>query len=319
MAKRYRHLTASDRDRLAMMRWSGWSLRRIARKMGRDPSTISRELKRNAPPIQRGLYLPYKAQARAELRWGKAVNRERIRDRWARSYISRRLQSGWTPELISGRMKILRPRQAYSHEAIYQWVYSQASHLIPCLPRRHRNRRRRGYGRRSRKYHIPNRIHVGERPAAANERRQSGHWEADTIVSSRSSPVLQLAVERRARYTILNRLRGRHSAAMRAALNRSMRHLPVRHLRSITYDNGSENVEHGKVNDTLGTKSFFCTPYTSQERGTVENTAGLVRRFFPKGTNFARVSSKKVKAVQYWLNHRPRKVLNYKTPAEVFR
>lgn len=130
---------------------------------------------------------------------------------------------------------------------------------------------------------------------------------------------LQLAVDRKSRYTVLNRLPRRTAAAMRTGLNRSLAHLPRSLRRTLTYDNGTENVEPLRVNAVLGTQSYFCTPYTSQERGTVENTAGLVRRFFPKRTNFDTLRHTHVKAVQRWLNHRPRRVLHFQTPAEVFR
>jgi IS30 family transposase len=130
---------------------------------------------------------------------------------------------------------------------------------------------------------------------------------------------VQVAVERKTRYTVLNWLPKRKAAHMRVALNRSLSRYPQGMRRTITYDNGGENADHKLTDKVLGTRSFFCTAYTAQERGTVENTAGLVRRKFPKKTSFGTVSPRQVKAVQYWLNHRPRKILGYKTPVEAFR
>lgn len=315
----YRHLTAEERDHLAVWRGQGLSNRAIAKKLGRHPATIGRELKRNAPPINRGYYLSHKAQARARARWQAAVRRARIRDPWVRCYVVRQLRRGWSPELIAGRLKRLRPEQAVSHETIYQWVYEEARELIGCLLRRHRKRLRRGYSRKHAKPHIPARVAITERPAAANLRRQVGHWEADTMQLRRGQEALQVVVDRKSRYSILNALERRTAKAMRVALNRSLCRLPLCARRTITYDNGGENVEHLRVNGVLGMRSFFCTPYTSQERGTVENTVGLVRRFFPKRVDPAVVCRKRVKAVERWLNHRPRRVLNFRTPAEVFR
>ena len=319
MKKRYGHLTADERDRLAVLRSKGISRRAISRELGRDPATISRELKRNAPPIHAGYYLPHKAQARAETRRRMAVRRKRLRDPWVRGYVRRQMQRGWSPELIAGRLKRLRPKQAVSHEAIYQWLYTEARDLIRCLVRRHRKRLRRGYSRKHVKAHIPARVAITQRPAAANRREQLGHWEADTMQIRRGKESVQVVVDRKSRYTILNLLDRKTAVAMRVAMNRSLSRLPRNARRTITYDNGTENVQHLRVNAVLGTRSFFCTPYTSQERGTVENTAGLVRRFFPKHGFRATIDRYDVKGVERWLNHRPRRVLHFKTPAETFR
>jgi IS30 family transposase len=214
------------------------------------------------------------------------VRRPRLRDPWVRASVTRQLRRGWSPELIAGRLQRLRPTQAVSHEAIYQWGYAETRDLIPCLVRQHRRRKRRGYSRRHTKAHIPSGAAMTGPQPAATARRQLGHWEADTMVTRQGKAALQLAVDRKSRYAILNRLPRRTAAAMRAGLNRSLARFPRQVRHTITYDNGTENVEPQHVNAVLGSRSYFCTPYTSQERGTVENTAGLVRRFFPKRTNF---------------------------------
>jgi len=319
MPKKYTHLTVAERDKLAAIQDRGKSIRAIARELGRPHCTIVRELRRNGAPINECRYLANRAQKRAEARRQKASRRQRIANRWARHYIVTSLRRGWSPELISGRMRRLRPDEAVSHEAIYQWVYVEARHLISFLVRRHRVRHPRTWMRRSRKTRILGRIHVTERPKATNERRRLGDWEADTIGQRLSRPALQVVVDRKSWYSILNWLLKRNARLMRSALNRSLSRYPAKVRRTITYDNGGENADHLISNAVLGTKSYFCTPYTAQERGTVENTAGLIRRRFPKDTNFGTVSRREVKAVQYWLNHRPRKILGYKTPAEAFR
>jgi IS30 family transposase len=221
--------------------------------------------------------------------------------------------------VIAGRLRRLRPTQAVSHETIYSWIYHQARHLIPTLLRHHRRRRPRGYSRKHRTSHIPGRIPVTQRPAAARDRRRVGDWEADTMISRQGPAALQVVVDRMSRYTRLNRLPRRTARAMRLTLTRALAPLPPQARHTITYDNGSENADHQRVNATLGMRSYFCTPYTSQERGTVENTAGLVRRFFPKRTNFGTLRASAIKAVERWLNHRPRRILGFQTPAEVFR
>ena len=312
-------LMLTEREELSRLLAQGASLRASARALGRAPSSLSRELRRNAGPVYHRAYMAHRAQARAARRSRRAVCHGRLRDPWVRWYVARQLVRRWSPELIAGRLARLRPAQAVSHETIYAWVYAEARHLIGWLPRRHRLRRRRGYSRKHAKVHMPGRVPIGQRPTVANERRRIGDWEADTMVTRRGPEALQVAGDRKSRYTLLNKLPRRTAAAMRKTLNRSLGRFPKAARHTLTYDNGMENVEHQLVNAVLGTRSYFCTPYTSQERGTVENTAGLVRRFFPKGTDFGTIRRKYVKAVERWLNHRPRRILKFQTPAEVLR
>jgi IS30 family transposase len=318
MKPTYKHLSTDERDKLAVLRSEGQSIRAIAKALGRSHSSLVRELRRNAPPIHSGYYLAHKAQGRAVARRSAAVRRPRLKSKHLRSFVRKKLKRRWSPEQIAGRIKILKWAEQISHEAIYQWVYEDAREFIQYLPRGHRKRFKRGYSRKHLKSHIPARISIAERPKIVEKRRQFGHWEADTMVSRQSRPVLQFVVERKARFTRLNKLPNREASTMRKTLNKALCKLPKRMLRSITYDNGTENVEHQLVNATLGTRSYFCRPYTSQEKGTVENTVGLVRRHFPKRTDLAKLSQSQVKAVERWLNGRPRKCLGYLTPAEAF-
>jgi IS30 family transposase len=318
MEPRYKHLSIEERDQLAVLRSQGLSLRAMALKLGRNVSTLSRELKRNAPPIHAGYYLAHKADSRAAARREAASHHKRLGDDRVRAYVLKHLKKGWSPELIAGRLKSLGWVKTVSHEAIYQWVYSDAPELIPYLVRKNRKRQKRGYSRKHAQSHIPARVPIAQRPAGAQNRSRLGHWEADTMVSRQSRPVLQVSVDRKARYTVMNKLPNRLASTMRKTLNKSMCKMPRSKLKSFTYDNGTENVEHQLINAVLGTKSYFCAPYTSQEKGTVENTNGLIRRFFPKRFDFATLQRKDVKAVERWLNNRPRKCLGYSTPAEVF-
>jgi IS30 family transposase len=319
MPKSYKHLSQRERDMIAVLKSRGESLRAIARRLKRDPATISRELKRNSPPVHRGYYLAHKAQTRAHRRWAAAHRRARLKSRRLAAYVRQRLRAGWSPELISGRLKRLRGGATVSHEAIYQWIYAEARELIAHLARSHRRRLPRGHTRRHRKSRIPGRIPIARRPARVANRRQAGHWEVDTAVSRKGPAALAVAAERKTRYVRLQRLPRKTARHLRAALNRSLSRYPVRLRRTLTYDNGCENTEHRHINTVLGTRSFFCEPFHSWEKGTVENTIGLVRRFFPKGSDFTRLPKGAIKRVERWLNHRPRKCLDYHTPAEVFR
>jgi transposase, IS30 family len=318
MPKPYKHLTNHDRDLLSVLRSKGKSLREIARVLNRDPSTISRELKRNAPPIYTGYYLAHKAHTRAVNRAIAGRTHKRLKNEKIRRYVRHRLKGGWSPELIAGRLKRLRPGLSISHESIYQWLYADARELIPLLVRAHKNRKRRGYSRRHKKTHIPERISIKERPKEVLQRQELGHWETDTAVSRQSLAALQVSVERKSRYSRIGKLDRKGAHEMSTSLTRRLSRYPQSFRLSITYDNGSENTEHVRTNQVLGTKSYFCEPFHSWERGTVENTIGLIRRFFPKKTDFAKVSKNTISSVEHWLNQRPRKCLGFQTPAEVF-
>lgn len=317
MPTKYSHLSSEERDRLAVYRSEGKTLRKIGELLGRSAATLSRELRRNAAPIYTGCYLGHRAHLRAQQRWRETHQRTRLRDPAIRQVVEEWLKRSWSPETIAGRLALVHGRRVISHEAIYQWIYAEKPELITCLARGYRVRKRRGYSRRHRRCHIPHRVCISSRPAAVANRSRFGHWETDTAVSRRSPVALQATVERKSRYTHLALLPRKEARSMSRALVACLRSHPAGHRRSITYDNGSENVEHVRTNRHLGTRSFFCRPYHSWERGTVENTVGLVRRFFPKGTDFALISPAEVQSVQHWLNNRPRKCLGFRTPAEV--
>jgi len=319
MPKTYKHLDANERDILAVLKSKGRSLREISTILKRSSSTLSRELERNAPPVYTGYYLSHKAQERADKRNRESHRRPRLKTDSLRQYVEKRIRLGWSPELIAGRLAIEHPELSISHEAIYQWIYQEATHLILSLVRAHRKRKHRGYSRKHKKSHIPQRISIQERPQTVLRRLHIGHWETDTISCRKSYQAVQVTVERKARYAKLAKLKTKSSRAMSVALTRRLNRYPTNLRLSITYDNGSENAEHLRTNKILGTCSYFCEPFHSYERGTVENTIGLVRRFLPKKTNLAKISQDHLVKIEYWLNNRPRKCLGFKTPAEVFK
>ena len=304
---------------IAVLRGEGRTLRFIARELGRDPSTLSRELKRNAAPVNTGYYLPHKAHERATKRNRETHRRDRLKEPRIRRYVRDRLRSGLSPELIAGRWSRLHPESSISHEAIYQWVYADARDLIPYLLRARKKRLHRGYSRKHVKSHIPGRVSIEERPKEVTGRKVAGHWEADTAVSRQSVAAIQVATERKTRLIRISKLERKGAHEMRVALTRRLSRCPTRLRKTITYDNGSENTDHGKTNEVLGTRSYFCAPYHSWEKGTVENTIGLVRRSLPKKTDFATVSSKELRTIERRLNNRPRKCLGYLTPAEAYK
>lgn len=311
----YKHLSKEERDKLAILHSRGWTLREIGTKLGRNIGTLSRELKRN---YSRCAYLPHKAQERAEKRKAESHKAKRLKTYVLQNDIEARIMDGWSPELVAGYLKQQNGNIAViSHEAIYQWIYAAAPHLIGYLPRAHKQRYPKHHGR-GKVLQIPERVSVSERPGIVGGRGVPGHWEADQMVSRASSPALQVCAERTSRLTRIKKVSDKTAGQSRTALAEMLKGYP-KHLRqSVTYDNGSENMEHVELNHEIGTRSYFCEPYHSWEKGTVENTNGLIRRFLPKKTDFAKISDERIAEIEKWLNNRPRKCLGFKTPAEVF-
>jgi IS30 family transposase len=312
----YKQLGIEDREKIAIYRAQYKSIREIARLTGRSHATISRELRRNAPPVHPSDYRPYRAQLTARRRKQKSGERMRLKDLVIQEYVHEKLKKGWSPEQIAGRISVNLPGRSICYEAIYQYAYIDAPELIRFLPRRHRKRRVKSSYRKTKPLPIPNRIMIQDRPQEISRRASFGHWEADSMVSRASKTVAHVLVERKSRFVRITKIPRNTAPYVRETIIRRLGY-PC-HASSITYDNGLENVQHEKVNELLKTQSYFCQPYHSWEKGTVENTIGLVRRLIPKKTDLAGVSTKQFRRVENLLNNRPRKCLNYCTPREVF-
>ena len=317
----YKQLSSEERDKIAVLRAHGLSLADIAQVIGRDKSTISRELRRNKAPIY-NVYLPHKADARAKMRKEQASKRPRLKDSMIKEYVIAKLKLGWSPEQIAGRLSKDHPNLSISHEAIYQYIYDKEAHkkydLISYLARAHKKRKFFGQSHTHTKSHIPSRVSIKERPEYINRRVQPGHWEVDTIISRQSKKALAVSLERSSRMLLITKLSAKTSHELKRTLTNRLNRYPQRLRRTITYDNGSENVEHQKINEVLGTKSYFCNPFHSWEKGSVEYSIGLIRRFLPKKTDFAIISHYQVRKIENLLNTRPRKSLNFQTPLENF-
>lgn len=318
MGNNYNQLNIEDRVMIGMLKTEGKSAREIGRELGRSHSTILRELKRNAPAIYKGYYLAHKADQRAYERKRRAGQRDRLKSRKIRSFVRRKLRQDWSPELISGWLRENRQEMYVSHEAIYQYVHMDAPELKKHLIRGYRHRKRRGYSRKHTKSHIPNRTAITERPMRINNREEFGHWETDSVVSRKGKAALCVQAERKSRKIKITKLARKTAKLTRIAINRRLSRHPQKACLSITYDNGTENVEHEKVNAALGTDSYFCAPYRSWEKGTVENRIGLIRHYVPKKTDIGLLSEREIKKIERRINNRPMKCLNYKTPNQVF-
>ena len=317
-AHSYSHITREEREEIAIGLELGHSKRRIARNLKRNVSTISRECSRNQPPSNKVKYRASQAHLRSQKRQKESHRRERLKSEATRRYVAEKLVIGWTPELISGRIKHEGLLASTNYESIYQWLYLERKDLIKHLPRAHRKRRKRGSAKHKHASKIPNRVPIEKRPALANTRQELGHWEADTAVSRQSKGAIAVLIERQTRLVKIYKLPSKSALNMQEALVHSLQDLPQSLRKSITYDNGTENVRHAEVNHLLGTTSFFCQPYTSWEKGSVENVIGLIRRIYPKKTDWNLISQSDLDTIQLTLNHRPKKCLNFLSPAEAF-
>ena len=246
------------------------------------------------------------------------AQRTRLKSISIQNYVRKQLHKGWTPELISGRLKRFDTARYVCHESIYQFIYHQARELVRFLPRQHVNRRKK-FPYRKPNEHIKNRVSIDLRPPAANQRLLCGHWESDTVEGANRKDSLNVLVERLSRLTHITLIPNKTAEVTSKAIIKRLKPYASPLRKTLTYDNGSENTKHNVVNQKLGMTSFFCEPYHSWEKGSVEQRNGLIRRFFPKGTDFENISQSDINRVEKLLNNRPLKCLNYHTPYEVFR
>ncbi len=306
----YTQLTQEQRYQIKAHLSIGTKKPAIAREMGVAKSTIYREVKRNTG--QRG-YRPKQAHEKA-LKRRKAKTQSRINaETW--KLVEEKLCEDWSPEQISGRLK--KDEISISHERIYQYVYADKrtggslwKHLRCQKTRRNRA------GGRDRRGKIPDRRSIEERPAIVEERTRLGDWEADLILGKNQQGVVLTLTERKSRFTLLRSLSSKHADPVTQAIIKLL--LWVAHLKSITFDNGKEFAGHQEISLSLNTDCYFAHPYASWERGTNENTNGLIRQYLPKSRSLEKVSLEEEARIMDRLNLRPRKCLDFCTPFEVF-
>jgi IS30 family transposase len=321
MSKTYVHLTEAERELIATMHWEGKGPSEIARTIGRDKGTISRELRRNAS-ADYSCYTPCQAHKRsAQRKLTARHSRPLLKNKKIQQYVRQKMKLGWSPEIIAGRLK--KNGQSISHEAIYQFIYHRDTpdreQLISQLCRAHRKRRIKGKERKVRKTKIPNRVSIAARPKAVDQRKQVGHWEGDTLISRKSKAALHSMTERVTRLLRLSKLESKSAAESNKAVAKALKNLPAKAKRTLTLDNGTENASHEELTEALGIKCYFADPYAAWQRGSNEQINGLIRRYLPKGTDFSKIDKDQIKKIEKLLNNRPRKCLGFKTPLEVAR
>ena len=316
MPEGYHHLTYEERCQIYALMQSGLSQAAIARQLGVHRSTIKRELDRNTGARS---YRFKRAQEKASQKRKTASCAPRKMKPDLVKLIEEKLtQEQWSPDQISGWL-MKNGAASISHERIYQHVWEDKKNggtLYVQL--RHRGKKyNKRKGKTSGRGLIPNRVDIDQRPAIVAEKSRIGDWEADTIIGAGHKGIIMSHVDRKSKYTKLAKLPDKSADSVVRACGRILLPLADR-IETITYDNGKEFASHAEIVAALGAKSYFAKPYHSWERGLNEHTNGLVRQYFPKGTDFSTLSNADVQRVEDKLNSRPRKILGYQTPSEVF-
>jgi transposase, IS30 family len=303
------HLTFQEREFLYRLKKEKKSKTEIATLMGRDRSTIYRELNRNSG--RRG-YRPKQAQRLVDERRRSSRRTCKMDAPEVHQYVQDKLEKRWSPDQIAGRVRRDFPRRRQrwlSRQTIYNWIHTRAIHWLPWLRRGGRPAEKRGK--------LSDVVRIDGRPDVINHRRRYGDWEGDTIVGKGRRSALLTMVERKSGYARIGRADDLKAATTTRVAQRRMNDLPVALRRSVTFDNGKEFAEHRRLTARLGLEVYFAKPYRSWQRGTNENTNGLLRQFFPKGTDFTQFSHRQVACVEQLLNERPRRRHDYRTPAEI--
>jgi len=316
-------LTLTEREEISRGLASHLSMRAIAVQLGRSPSTISREIKRN------GSYDNYRATQADQTAWGRARRPQRCKladNRSLSRIVAAKLQLNWSPEQIAGWLKNEFPGEEchqVSHETIYRSLFVQArgvlkKELLQYLRSqrtirrsKHSSLKKKGLGQ------IANMASIRERPASVEDRAVPGHWEGDLIAGSKNSYIATL-VERHSRYVMLAKVKNKDTESVVSALIKQSKKLPSELYKSLTWDRGKELADHRRFTMETNIDVYFCDPSSPWQRGSNENTNGLLRQYFPKGTDLSVHSQAKLNAVARQLNERPRKTLGFETPASRF-
>lgn len=312
----YRQLSIEERCEIARLHEGGQSIQKIAAALDRQPSTISRELKRNSGS-KVGYRPSYAQQQAAARRWsGSRLERNEA----LREQILDHLADGWSPEQVAGRLAREHGHTVISHETIYRFIHAQLKRSNDCGWRRYllRGKLKRGWAKKRGTLLFRNRRSIHDRPAEAQDRATAGHWEADAMLFSTAGQAVLVAHERRSRITLVIRPTNLKAEPTARALAAMLNPMPANMLRTITFDNGTEFARHYRLTEQLGIDTYFCDIRSPWQKGGVENAIGRLRRALPRKTNLDAVSNDAIDKIVSRYNNTPRKCLGFQTPAETF-
>jgi IS30 family transposase len=313
---RKKQLTLKERYHIWTSLKSGSSQKELAQSMGVHPSTVCRELQRNTDEITQEYHYAF-ADKKAEARQASKVKYTVI-NKHTKHYIKSKLKEDWSPEQIAGRMK-LEKGFTVCHETIYRYIYynkSRGGRLYKYLCHKNKKHHNRSHTYQRRGI-IIDRVSIDKRPKIVERKNRIGDFEIDTVIGRHHIGALVTVVDRKSKFTLIKKVESKKAEEVTKALIGML--LPLKPItKTITSDNGKEFAYHKEVSEALDTSFYFAHPYSSWERGLNEHTNGLIRQYLPKKTDFTQTSKEEIITIQDKLNHRPRKVLNYRTPYEVF-
>lgn len=310
----YTHFTTEEREMSRGMRENGYSIRKIAEKLNRSPSSVSREFKRNSN--KDGTYAAYTADKKYLKRRKNCCRKPKLLDENLKAYVLERLNLRWTPEEIAGRAR-LENAFSISYNTIYRAIDSG---ILPKSVKKimrfksKRNKKKKADDKRGK---IPETVSISERPAEVEARQTVGHWEGDTVLGQRKTGCIGTLVERVTGYLVGFKLENSKAENFNKGAAKALSGLPKALKKTLTVDNGIEFMLHKELSKAIDMDIYFCDPYSPWQRGTNENTNGLLRQFFPKGSSFADITDEQLSDVVSLINNRPRKRLGFRSPAEV--
>ncbi len=314
----YSHLTIDQRNHLYQLRQEqNLSQRELATLVGCSQSTICRELQRNK--TEQGWYVPDKAQVLTDKRRKDSKKKFNNITDWILHEVKTRLKDYHSPEQISGKLK-KEGGEWISYETIYQMIYQnyQGLGIYQRYLRQGRKKRKKRGSLQGKRGSIPNRVGIEQRPAIAGEKKELGYWESDTMIGGNHLGILVTHVDKASKFVVAGLAKNKTAKNMNKITSKLFENIPQEKIKTFTCDNGKEFSYHEELSETLSASFYFANPYHSWERGLNEHTNGLLRQFFPKGTNFKIVSPEEVEKAVELINNRPRKCLDYRTPFEVF-
>ena len=321
MQNKYKHLSLVERELLSSLRQQGKTFREIGVILNRSHTSLSREYGKNSKYYRQ--YKPCLAQRKADKLALEQRTKAPLKSKEVYLYVRKHLRKRWTPEEIAGRLPLDMPGFTIDDDTIYNYIYNnkktRGEYLWQYLTL-HRKRRMKRNGRKVQNQKLNNTLSIDQRPKHVNKRKVIGHWETDNMDGKKSDSIcVSATVERKIRLTLLSRLNGHNSTVKSRAVIKRLKELPKQLTKTITTDRGPENHGHKTITKCLQIPVYFCNPYHSWEKGTVENTIDRVRRYLPKGKSLENLTTSYLKRVENQLNNTPRKCLKFRTPNEMLQ
>ena len=314
-------LTSVQREWIEFFANKGQGPREIGRQIKRNHTVISRELKRNTKPGKK--YSAVTAQKLADFKARKTNKRKLDKYPELHDYVVKQIKEGWSPDEVAGKLRDDPPKELLgkrvSYEAIYDYIYNGEGKwegLYHYLRKKHKVRRKK-LNRKSHKIAIPERVSIHLRPEVINERKREGDWETDSMKFKKQKASLSVQYERKLMLARIHKVKDGTMEETEQAISKTIESLPIELFKSITWDNGKEGICHTKIRDGYNIETYFCDPYSSWQKGGVENLNGLIREYLPRSTDMDTITDEDIYRIQEKLNNRPRKKLYYRSPNQV--